>query len=257
VPADNHIASGLNLLSIVRQQTDSIGVGVSFGKDSYATLDLCCRTFKRVEGYYLYRVAGLRCVAEWAASVKIHWGVSVRMYPHFDLVRCYKNALLQPHYNGLDKVARVSMADIEDQFRQDTSVEWLAYGWRRNDSFSRALILKSCMGIDEKSQRVYPLRCWKRRDVQAYNAARRLPKPESLGRKDQGGLDFHPGALRWLKENYPDDYEKWLVDFPFSEVQLLKPEIDPTVQPEEQTASVSSFVTTIPTGQKTTENQHE
>lgn len=95
-----HLASAVNLLSIVRQQTDAIGVAVSFGKDSLATLDLCCALFPRVEAYYLYRVRALRVVDEWTAAVWQRHRVRVRMYPHFDLARCYRWAVLQPHWQS-------------------------------------------------------------------------------------------------------------------------------------------------------------
>ena len=215
-----HERSALNLLHIVRAETDAIGVAVSFGKDSLATLDLCCRVFSRVEGYYLYRVAGLRIVSEWADAVRARHGVNVRMYPHFDLSRCYRNAVFQPHFSGTDKVAQVKMADVEQQFRVDANVSWLAYGWRRNDSFSRALIMRKTRGFDADAQRVFPLRSWKRGDVYGYLERRNIPLPEGLGRKEQGGLDFHPDALRLLRDRYPDDYARWLADFPFSAIQI-------------------------------------
>lgn len=103
--SDSHLRSAANLLSIVRRDTDTIGVALSFGKDSLATLDLCTRMFRRVEAYYLYRVRGLRVVSEWAEEVRRRYGIAVRMYPHFDLVRCYRAALLQPHWRGLGRHA--------------------------------------------------------------------------------------------------------------------------------------------------------
>lgn len=106
-------ASACNLLGLVRQQTDAIGVAVSFGKDSLATLDLCCRLFPRVEGYYLFRVRGLALVAEWAEAVWRRHHVRVRMYPHFDLSRCYRHAVLQPHWRGLHQAPCVTLADLE------------------------------------------------------------------------------------------------------------------------------------------------
>lgn len=213
----DHIVSSLNLLSMVRARTNAIGVGVSFGKDSLATLDLCCRMFDRVEGYYLYRVRGLEIVKRWAEDVTRRHGVRVRMYPHFDLSRCYRNAVLQPHWDGLDKTPRISMADIETTFRTEANVEWLAYGWRRNDSFSRALIMKKTGGIDYSALRVFPLRSWKRGDVYAYLDERGIARPPTLGRKEQGGLDFHPEALEALKREHPDDYARWRRDFPFAD----------------------------------------
>lgn len=220
---DALIASSLNLLRIVRAQTDSIGVAVSFGKDSLATLDLCCRLFARVEAYYLYRVADMRIVEEWRDAVRARHGVEVRMYPHFDLSRLYRGGILQPHWNGLEDVPRINLADIERVFRRDAGVEWMALGWRRNDSLSRAMIMRKCRGLNENAKRVFPLRSWRRADVLAYLAARGIPIPPGLGRKEQGGLDFNPGALNELRERYPDDWARWQRDFPFSVVQATKP----------------------------------
>lgn len=215
-----HIASARNLLGIVRQETDAIGVAVSFGKDSLATLDLCCQIFARVEAYYLYRVRGLEVVQEWADEVYARHGVTVRMYPHFDLARCYRHAVLQPHWRGLNLAPAIKMADIERAFRAEAHVGWIAYGWRRNDSFSRALIMKQCAGLDFEARRVFPLRAFRRADVYQFLEARGIARPPTLGRREQGGLDFVRPALLWLREYYPDDYAAWLVDFPFSGVML-------------------------------------
>lgn len=228
------INSSWNLLRLVRAETDAIGVAVSFGKDSLATLDLCCRLFVRVEGYYLYRVKGLAIVDEWSEAVRRRYGVNVRMYPHFDLSRCYRNAVLQPHWKGTEQTAKIKLPDIEDAFRRDANVEWIALGWRRNDSFSRALIMKQCGGFDPKTKRVFPLRAWKRKDVFGYLAERHIPLPPGLGRKDQGGLDFHPGALAALRDEYPDDWQRWLTDFPFAGLQLAgqTDPADPGTEPD-------------------------
>lgn len=215
------LTSSRNLLGLVRQETDAIGVAVSFGKDSLATLDLCCALFPRVEGYYLFRVRDLRIVDEWAEDVRLRFGVTVRPYPHFDLSRCYRHGVLAPHW--ATKTPAVSMAEIEATFRADASVEWIAYGWRRNDSLSRALIMRRSRGIDFDAHRVFPLRAWRRVDVLAHLASRNIPLPDGLGRKEQGGLDFHPAALAYLREHYPDDYARWLRDFPFSVVQDHSP----------------------------------
>ncbi len=217
-----HIASAMNLLGIVRGLTDSIGVAVSFGKDSLATLDLCVRIFRRVEGYYLFRVRGLRIVDDWAENVRKRHGVTVRMYPHWDLSRCYRNAVLQPHYKGIERTPKIKWTQMEDHFRADVGVDWIAYGWRRNDSMTRAIIMQQCGGINFDARRVFPLRAWRRQDVYDYIASRSIPLPDGLGRKDQGGLDFHAGALSRLRDDYPDDWAKWQRDFPLSPVQLVR-----------------------------------
>jgi hypothetical protein len=142
------------------------------------------------------------------------------MYPHFDLSRCYRNALLQPHWKNLKDTPVIKMSDIEAKFRKDAQLDWIAYGWRRNDSLSRSLIMKQCGGYDPSSKRVFPLRSWKRQEVYDYLHSRGINWFEGLGRKEQGGLDFHEGSLRFLKEKNPEDWQRWLRDFPFSEIQV-------------------------------------
>jgi phosphoadenosine phosphosulfate reductase len=216
------VNSSLNLLRLVRQHTDAIGVAVSYGKDSLATLDLCARVFPRVEGYYLYRVRNLSIVQEWSDAVFARYGIRVRNYPHFDLSRCYRHAVLQPHWRTLGKTPRLQMSDIDDTFREDANVSWIAYGWRRNDSFSRALIMKSCAGYDPRARRLFPLRSWRRQDVYAYLDERGIPRPPTLGRKEQGGLDFHTEALAALRDERPDDWARWTTDFPLSGVRFAQ-----------------------------------
>jgi len=232
-----HINSALNLLHAVRASTDAIGVAVSFGKDSLATLDLCCRVFDRVEGFYLFRVRDMGIVKHWCDCVSDRYGVQVRQYPHFDLSRCYRHSVLQPHWANAREAPAIKMADIENAFRADAGVDWIAYGWRRSDSFSRALIMKQCAGYDDRARRCFPLRAFKRGDVYDYLRRRRIELPPSFGRKEQGGLDFHPEAIKTLREQYPADYARWVADFPFSEVPgLATTTDDPASESDDQTS---------------------
>lgn len=223
------IAAARRLLGVVRQQTDSIGLGLSFGKDSLATLDLCARMFKRVEAYYLYRVLDLEVVESWREQVRARFGVETKMIPHWDLCRVYRYAVLQPHWFRASDVPKYGMAEVEAFFRQEAKVEWCALGWRRTDSYSRAMIMKVCHGLDFKTRRVFPLMVWRRGDVLAYLASRKIVQPPGFGRKEQGGLDFHPAALRALS---PADQQRWLRDFPFAVAQLVRDKEGRWVAPE-------------------------
>jgi hypothetical protein len=128
------VASAKNLLSVVRAQTDRIGVAFSAGKDSLAVLDLVCEAFSFVSAFYLYQVPGLTPIETEILRAEKRYGIKVVRYPHFDLYRCFRHAVLQPHWSGLDRVPKIGFTEIEDAFREDTGVEWIAYGWRRNDS---------------------------------------------------------------------------------------------------------------------------
>lgn len=206
---------------MIRQSTDRLGIAFSGGKDSHVVLDLAAATFPRLYGYYLYRVGELKFIDKICRRAEKRWSIKILYYPHFDLYRCYKNAIFQPHWKATDEVPKITMKDVEQTFRADTGVTFIAYGWRRTDSLSRALIMKSCHGIDLKAQRIYPIWQWRRSDVFSYLKIRNIPRPPALGRQEQGGADFHPEALRWLRDNYPDDYDKFIKEFPYAEIQTL------------------------------------
>ena len=207
------IKSALSILSIIRQETDSIGVAISYGKDSLVTLDLCSRVFKTLYGFYMYRVANLDIVDQWKQCVQSRYEIEIIDYPHFDLSRCYRNCVLTPHWRNTDDIPNIRFVDVEKKFRNDTGTDWIAYGWRRNDSFSRALIMKKCRGYDENSRRIFPIRSFTRTDVYSYLDSMNITRPTKLGREEQGGLDFHKGAIESLSDN---DRKKWMNDFPFS-----------------------------------------
>lgn len=226
------IKTAENLLSIAREETDAIGLALSFGKDSYVCLDLCSRMFRRVEAYYLFRVANMRIVQEWCDFVKWRYGVFVRQYPHFFLSKIYKHHVYAPHWHAMKKPPHIAMRDIENKFRADVKVEWIAMGWRRTDSISRAIIMKQTGGIDFKARRIFPLRNATRDNILDYLAQRKISIPQQFGREEQGGLDFNPGALQFLKEHYPDDYARWVTDFPFSEVSVIADKMQTEKRPK-------------------------
>jgi len=219
------IASAREVLAIIRAQTDRIGVAFSAGKDSHVVLDLVCRQFTRVDAFYLWRVPELEVIRRLCARVEKRYGIGVRMYPHFDLSRVFKHAVLQPHWGGLDRVPRVDMADVEARFRAETGVEWIAYGWRRNDSRSRALIISQTARMDWKARRVYPIGHWRRQDVLNYLRANGITRPPTFGRREQGGVDFHPATLNYLLQRFPDDYAKLVEMYPYAEAYRLSADL--------------------------------
>lgn len=194
----------------------------SAGKDSHVIIDLCAQIFGRVEAFYMYRVPNLQMIQSLCDRIKFRYGIKVQHYPHFDLSRCFKNAVFQPHWIGLEKVPTLKMIDVENHFRKERNVDWIAYGWRASDSRSRSIILSRTKGIDFNSQRVFPLRRWRRRDVLVYLHHVGIPLPPSLGRKEQGGVDLHRDVVLYLKTYYPKDLKKFLEVFPYAEAQLTE-----------------------------------
>jgi phosphoadenosine phosphosulfate reductase len=214
------ISDCLELLRCVRQQTDAIGVAFSAGKDSLATLDLICSSglFKRVEAFYLYRVEALKPIERIIRLCERRYGIEIRRLPHYDLARLFRRAVLMPHWAGLDRIPPLSFAEIENVFRTLAKVEWVAYGWRVSDSIARLRILRGNRGLWPEVKRVFPIWQWKRDNVHAYLAARRLPLPPTFGRQEQGGADLHPCVLEYLDEHDPEGAQKLREVFPWIEV---------------------------------------
>jgi len=200
-------------------------VGLSGGKDSLVTLDLCTRVFPRVEAFYMYHVAGLDCVERHVESAAKRARVKLHKVPHPELSRLIKLSILRPHTVGCEDVKLIKQKDIEEALARDTGITWCAYGERASDSFARRLYTRKNDGIHEGWKRVWPIWDWLQADVYAYLKARRIPLPERMGAADNKhmtGFSLKPKTLAWMKEHAPSDYAKVLRVFPYAEVQVIR-----------------------------------
>ena len=209
------IRTARNILSIIRQRTDKIGVAFSGGKDSLACMQLASEIFKAVRPYILVRTRGLQCTRWLCAPAERRWGVRVAEILHHDLSTRYCHAVLQPHWSALDALPRVGWREIEVAVRAKLDVDWLVYGWRRTDSLTRAIILSNNQGIDWIASRVFPLARWGRKDVLAFLRVHKIIRPPTFGRAEQGGLTFEPAALAWIKRYFPEDMKKIRKEYPY------------------------------------------
>jgi phosphoadenosine phosphosulfate reductase len=219
------LARAQALLRSVREESDSILVGVSGGKDSLVVLDLCCALFPRVEGYCM-RILDVRCATADAELAARRHRIPLHVVPHFDTPRLIKHAVFRFHRNDADNVRELKLKDIESDLRSKTGIDWLATGERMTDSAARRIMMTENGGINHKSRHVYPIADWLDRDVFSYLRAKRIPLPERWGRVlTQGGTGFTltPAVLRHVRAKYPDDYERIRQAFPFAE-SLIKRE---------------------------------
>lgn len=106
---------------------------------------------------------------------------------------------------------------------------WLASGERLDDSPQRRGMLSQTrkeehgmVGLWERFRRIYPIAHWKTRDVHAYIRAYHLPPPPNLGKKNQSGMGLTPEGMAAIRENYPEDFEKILAQFPLVEAQAIR-----------------------------------
>jgi len=223
------LAESLNLLREVRASSPGVIIGLSGGKDSLATLDLCVREFgaARVRAFHMYLVKGLRCVERTLRWCESRYGVAVEAVPHWTLANAYKYASYMPHRSRTDGWRDTRMRDIEQAVRARLGPWWIAYGHRMCDSIERVGMLSRNGGLDAAGRRVYPLRVWNEASVMAYLRARKIPPPPRLTilKRSMTGVSFQEDVLIAIRDSYPDDFEKIVEKFPYLPAKLVRYEL--------------------------------
>ncbi len=204
-------------------------VGLSGGKDSLVTLDLCVRQFgpERVTAFHMYVVRGLRCVEDGLKRCERRYGIRVLFVPHWRLGLAYKYATYMPHRSRADGWRDTKLVDVEQAVRAKLGAVWIAYGHRMNDSIERVGMLSKNGGLDQAGRRVYPLRSWNEASVVAYMRARQIVPPPKLTvlKRSMTGVNFQEDTLIAIRDKYPDDFAKIVEKFPYLPAKLVRYEL--------------------------------
>lgn len=192
--------------------TDEVIVGFSGGKDSIVTLDLCMRYFNKVHPYFLYLVPGLSFQERTVRWYEERYGVEIMRLPHFEV----SNFLRYGTFREYDlSVPIVSVSDLYSYLRGATGATWIAAGERIADSIIRRAMIKSTGSIDPKRGRLYPVAYWRKAEIMAYIKRKRLYLPPDSRRLGFSFRSLDGAQLAYVKDVYPDDYEKIKRFYPF------------------------------------------
>lgn len=202
--------------------TDGVLVGVSCGKDSVVTLDLCARFFKRVVGYFMYIVKGLSFQEATLRYYEKRYGIEIIRVPHFFVSTLLRyGAYCPPDHD----VPIVSTLDTYNYLREKSGIYWIAGGERISDSVVRMAMIKHSGTIDDVRGRIYPVAHWNTGQINDYIAKRRLklsPETRLFGRSMMG---FLPRDMYLLKQHYPEDFQKIIEWYPDSIMALKQFEL--------------------------------
>jgi 3'-phosphoadenosine 5'-phosphosulfate sulfotransferase (PAPS reductase)/FAD synthetase len=197
--------------------TQTVNVGVSLGKDSVCTLDLCCKNFKRVNPYFMYFVKGLSFQDKYIEYLENRYSVKILKIPHWMLGDCYAGGYYRDTTSYTDSAPHITVKDVEIYIAEVTGCDWFATGQMMCESMERSAMIKAVGQVDEVNHRIYPLAEWSPIRVKEYLSQRdiKLSPEYQFLRRSIG--DLRPENLDCLKTHFPDDYERVKRVFPYVE----------------------------------------
>lgn len=210
----------INVIDRVAKETDRVILFHSASdKDSIALLDLIAPRFKDVVCAYMYIVKDLQHINRYISySINKYPNVKFVQIPHFALASYRKVGYMGCAKN--EKQNQLTMAKLTDMVRERYGIDWAFFGFKQSDSLNRRTMLRTYEdeAINRKSKKCYPLSPYKNRDVLAYIEHEGLIKPERYGNAQSAGTNISDmDYLLWLRENFPQDLQKILKEFPLVE----------------------------------------
>lgn len=208
------------IIEKVAKETDRVILFHSAsGKDSIALLNLISPKFKEVVCAYMYVVKDLQHINRYISyAVNKYPNIRFVQIPHFALASYRKNGYMGCARNKKQK--QLTMAKLTDIVRERYNIEWAFFGFKQSDSLNRRTMLRTYgdEAINWKSKKCYPLSSYKNKDVLAYIDRENIIKPERYGNAQSAGTNISDmDYLLWLRDNFPQDLQKVLKEFPLVE----------------------------------------
>lgn len=206
----------------IREKTDTIGVMLSFGKDSLVVLDMVCPKFKKVYGIWMFFVPHLSHIQVW-----IDWAKA--KYPNLEIVEVPHWTLSYMLRSGLycapnPKVKLITLNDVIKTTRIKYNIHFMFLGMKKADGMNRRLMLNGyAENMYENNGLVYPVAEFTQREILSYMKMHNIPEPVRYTvKKASGGVGLNVECMAWLEEHYPEDLMKIYEYFPLSRRVLFE-----------------------------------
>jgi 3'-phosphoadenosine 5'-phosphosulfate sulfotransferase (PAPS reductase)/FAD synthetase len=216
----------LEILRKRREQTDTILVAYSGGKDSLCVLDLCVRQFKRVICFYMYWSPDMFVIQKQVDYAKKRWGVDVVFLPHFVALNCLREGVFCNQGEANDRVPELKLKDIYGIALQQTHTDLMATGAKDADGLPRRQFFANIRDSKEPiwQKVIYPIRKWRKHHILSYLKAHNIPLPPAEAGSVTSGVDLSWGSLMWLWKDHRSDFEKLEKMFPYIRAQVKRTE---------------------------------
>lgn len=195
------------------------------GKDSICLLNMMAPHFKEIVCVFMYMVKDLEHINRY-----IKWAET--KYPNCRFIQTPHYAYYNNKKHGVNGTEQIeysewNLSKITDKIQEETGVEHSVYGFKKNDSLNRRLMLKSYENFQNpQGTKLYPLADWNNKQVIAYIKKNRLLEPIKYGNtgntRSQGNDVNDISFLLWCRNNYPEDLKKIIEEFPDAERKLFE-----------------------------------
>ncbi|MGQ0774568.1 MAG: hypothetical protein ACT4NY_09145 [Pseudonocardiales bacterium] len=220
------------LCAWVREQTDTVLLGLSFGKDSLASFERLRRHWPvhAICGYSLYSIPGLEFQRRQVTYYREALGIRVLSFPHASAYRLIAHSVFQPPshlpviiahaFPPVDYGMIYSVAADGARFDPDTT--WVATGIRAADSPIRRVGIMSRGPYDLSRRVFFPVWDYRKPDVLAALDRLGVPLPVDyrLFGRTFDGCDYR--FVKPLAEHFPEDYERLRRWMPLVDVEFLR-----------------------------------
>ena len=227
--SDGTPLSGIDVIRTIQDETDTVLMSFSCGKDSLAAWLAIRPYFKRIVPYYLWLVPGLEFVEESLRYYEEYFQTHIIRLPHPSFWRQMNNFVWQsPERCQVIEAANMPPFDYDDLNRimievYDLPAEtFCVSGVRAVDSPVRWSSMKKHGSINWNRRYCYPI--WDMRKEELIATLTRhgvkLPVDYAMFGRSFDGVDYR--FLKPLKEHYPADYERILEWFPMARFEMMR-----------------------------------
>jgi 3'-phosphoadenosine 5'-phosphosulfate sulfotransferase (PAPS reductase)/FAD synthetase len=193
------------------------------GKDSIALIDMLHKNNIEITPVFMYLVKNLEYENKYLQWAENKYKVKFIQIPHFALL-----SYIKVGYMGIKKnesVPKLTIAKLDDKIRKKANINCSVYGFKKNDGLTRRFMLNDCpTGINEKTNKVYPLMDMSNKDVLMYIEDNNLIRPFTYeeGKQSSGCNISDPTFLIYMKKKHPNDLVKIFNQFPHLEAILFR-----------------------------------
>lgn len=224
-------ANSSETIARMRQQTDTILLAFSCGKDAIATWLECRKYFPRIVPYCMYLVPDLEFVERSIRYYEDWFGCHIVRVPHPSLYRMLNALVFQPPERAaiIDSLAleNFEYLDMQDAIRSHLSLPdtcYTASGVRSADSPQRMLSLRRYGAINHAKRQFFPIWDWRKARLleEIRGAGVRLPVDYQMFGRSFDGIDYR--FLAPIRERFPRDYARILEWFPLADLEIKRRE---------------------------------